>query len=61
VKYYPFMGSKAYRAPFVFATFDVAPNTLVNIECRAFDAGNIDNTDRLNRRGMTKFSVFVAK
>ena len=58
-KYFPFMGQKAYHAPFVYAQFDVAKDTLVNIECKAY-APNIDNSDRLNRRGMTKFSVFVA-
>ena len=38
--------------------FDVTPNTLVNIECKAF-ADNIDNSDRLNRRGQTKFSLYI--
>ena len=58
-KYFPFFGQKDYRAPFVFAQFDIAANTLVNVECRAY-ADNIDNQDRLNRRGMTKFSLFVS-
>lgn len=50
---------KSYRAPFIFAQFDIPANTLVNIECKAF-AKNIDNADRLNRRGMTKFSILVS-
>jgi len=58
-KYFPYFAQQAYRAPFIFAQFEVPANTLVNIECRAF-AKNIDNTDRLNRRGMTKFSILVA-
>lgn len=57
-KYFPFFAQKGYRAPFVFAQFDVTPNVLVNIECRAY-AANIENDDRLNKRGMTKFSLFV--
>lgn len=57
-KYYPFFAQKSYRAPFVWAQFDISPNTLVNIECKAY-AENIDNSDRLNRRGQTKFSLFV--
>lgn len=58
-KYYPFWGrlQSSYRPPFIWATFDVTPNTLVNIECKAY-ANNIDNSDRLNRRGQTKFSLF---
>lgn len=58
-KYFPYMNQPSYRAPFVFAQFDIPANTLVNIECRAYDLDNIDNTDRLNRRGMTKFSLYV--
>lgn len=57
-KYYPFYAQKSYRAPFIWARFDIAPNTLINIECKAY-AANIDNTDRLNRRGQTKFSLYV--
>lgn len=58
-KHFPFMGQKTYRQPFVWAVFEVSPNTLVNVECKAY-ADNIDNTDRLNRRGQTKFTLFVA-
>jgi len=58
-KYFPFFAQKSYRAPFVWAQFDLKPNTLVNIECKAY-AANIDNSDRLNRRGQTKFSLFVS-
>jgi len=59
-KYFPYYNQKGYRAPFVWVQFDIAPNTLVNIECRGV-ADNIDTSDRLNRRGMTKFSLFVGK
>ena len=57
-KYFPYYGQKTYRAPFVWIQFDIPSNTLVNIECKAF-ADNIDNSDRLNRRGQTKFSLFI--
>jgi sodium/potassium-transporting ATPase subunit beta len=58
-KYFPYYGQKVYRAPFVWAQFKITPNTLVNIECKAW-ADNIDNKDRLNRRGQTKFSLFIS-
>lgn len=57
-KYFPFYAQSTYRAPIVFAQFDISPNTLVNIECKA-KALNIDSDDRLNRRGQTKFSLFI--
>lgn len=58
-KHFPFWGKKqsSYRAPFIWVEFDVSPNTLVNIECKAF-AGNIDH-DRQTRRGQTKFSLYI--
>lgn len=59
-KYFPYFGQKLYRAPFIWAQFSVTPNTLVNIECKAY-ADNIDNKDRINKRGQTKFSLFIAK
>lgn len=59
-KYFPFWGEKTYKAPFVWVQFDVQPNTLVNIECKAY-AKNIDNSDRMNRRGQTKFNLFIVK
>ncbi|RNA20765.1 sodium potassium-transporting ATPase subunit beta-3 [Brachionus plicatilis] len=58
-KFFPFYGQKAYRAPFVWVQFDVSPNTLINIECKAY-ADNIDNEDRMNRRGQTKFAFFIS-
>lgn len=58
-KFFPFYGQKTYRSPFVWVQFDVSPNTLVNIECKAY-ADNIDNEDRLNRRGQTKFALFIS-
>lgn len=57
-KYYPFYAQKNYQAPFVWARFDVTPNTLVNVECKAV-ADNIDY-ERLNKRGLTKFALFVS-
>lgn len=58
-KYFPFYSQKGYKAPFVWAQIEVPSDTLVNIECKAY-ALNIDH-ERLNRRGMTKFSLFVTK
>lgn len=58
-KYYPFYAQKDYRAPFVMAQFEVKPNVLVNIECRAF-AGNI-KYERVTRRGLTKIVIQVQK
>lgn len=57
-KYFPYYSQDSYRAPFVFAEVSLVPNTLVNVRCRAF-ADNIDNEDRMNLRGMTKFAVFL--
>jgi sodium/potassium-transporting ATPase subunit beta len=57
-KYYPFYGQKNYRAPFVFAEFDVAENVLINIRCKAY-AANIDNKDNTSMRGQTSFTFFV--
>jgi len=61
-KYYPFWAKtqSSYRAPFIWVVFDVEPNTLINVECKAY-ADNIDNSDRLNRRGQTRFTLFVEK
>lgn len=57
-KYFPFYSQPNYRAPFVFVQFDMDPNTFVNVRCIAH-AKNIDNTDRMNLRGMTKFGLYV--
>lgn len=57
-KYFPYYAQPSYRAPFVFVEFEVESNTLINVRCIA-DADNIDNEDRMNLRGMTKFSLFV--
>jgi len=56
-KYFPYYVQKNYQAPFVWVQFDVTPNTLVNIECRAL-ANNIEQ-ERQNKRGMTKFTLFI--
>jgi len=57
-KYFPYNAQKGYQAPFIWAQFIVNPNTLINIDCKAF-AKNIDNSDRMNRRGQTKFTLYV--
>jgi sodium/potassium-transporting ATPase subunit beta len=56
-KYFPFYAQKEYRAPFVWAQFDVSANVLVNIECRAY-ADNIEH-ERMTRRGLTKIVIKV--
>lgn len=56
-KYFPFYSQKEYRAPFVWARFEVASNVLVNIECRAY-ADNIEH-ERMTRRGLTKIVIQV--
>jgi len=57
-KYFPFYSQPNYKAPFVFVEFDMEMNTLVNVRCIAH-AANIDNEDRMNLRGMTKFGIYV--
>lgn len=60
-KYFPYMNQENYLSPLVFVHFkQVTKNLLLNIECKAF-AANIDNTDRLNMRGMVKFQLFVTQ
>lgn len=60
-KYFPYRNQPNYLSPLVFVHFkNVSKNTLINVECKAY-AKNIENTDRLNRRGMVKFSIFIAK
>lgn len=56
-KYFPYWSQKGYQAPFIWAQFQVSPNSLVNIECNG-TASNIDY-ERMNKRGLTKFSLFV--
>lgn len=58
-KYFPFYSQVDYRAPFIFIQVDVVPNAVVNVVCKAY-AKNIDNDDRMNRRGQTKFVLYVA-
>ena len=60
-KYFPYRNQINYLSPLVFVHFKrVAQNVLINVECRAY-AANIENTDRLNKRGMVKFQLFVTK
>ena len=59
-KYFPFRNQPDYLSPLVFVHFkNVTKNILINVECKAY-AHNIDNKDRLNRRGMTKFQLFIS-
>jgi len=58
-KYYPYMNQENYLSPLVFVHFkEISTNTLISIVCRAY-AGNIDNADKLNQRGMVKFQLYV--
>ena len=58
-KYFPYRNQPGYLSPLVFVRFKALPlNQTVNVECKAY-AANIDNTDRVNRRGMVKFQVRV--
>lgn len=58
-KYFPYRNQPNYLSPLVFVHFkNVSKNVLVNVECKAY-AKNIDNKDRINRRGMVKFQLFV--
>lgn len=58
-KYFPYINQPNYLSPLIFVHFkDVSSNTLINVVCKAY-AGNIDNIDTLNQRGMVKFSLFI--
>jgi sodium/potassium-transporting ATPase subunit beta len=58
-KYFPYMNQDNYISPLVFVHFKkVSMNILINVVCKAY-AGNIDNADNLNQRGMVKFNIFV--
>ncbi len=53
------MNQKNYLSPLVFVHFkEVSTNTLITVLCKAY-AGNIDNTDNQNQRGMIKFQLYV--
>lgn len=59
-RYFPYRNQDKYLSPLVFVHFkDIAQNTLINVECKAY-AKNIDNTDKQNLRGMVKFQLFVS-
>lgn len=58
-KYFPYINQPNYLSPLIFVHFKkVSSNTLINVVCKAY-AGNIDNLDSLNQRGMVKFSLFI--
>lgn len=59
-KYYPFYNQPGYQSPFVMVHFkEPKLNTLIYIECKAW-AKNIQH-DRLNKRGLTSFELFIEK
>ena len=58
-KFFPYRNQPGYLSPLVFIHFkNVAHNVLINFVCKAY-AKNIDNTDKFNQRGMTKFQLFI--
>ncbi|CAF0997620.1 unnamed protein product [Brachionus calyciflorus] len=60
-KYFPYRNQPNYLSPLVFVHFkNATKNVQINVLCRAY-AKNIDNTDRLNRRGMVKFQLNIGK
>lgn len=60
-KYFPYRNQPDYLSPLVFVHFkNVTNNMLLNVLCKAY-AKNIDNKDRLNRRGMTHFQIYIGK
>jgi len=57
-EYYPYTNQKDYLAPFVLVKFNrITKNTVVNIECTAFDK-NI-KINRYDREGSVKFELLV--
>ena len=60
--YYPYLNQKNYEAPLIFLQFNVGKETdiLTNVLCKAY-AANIDSNDKLNKRGMTQFMLYVKK
>jgi sodium/potassium-transporting ATPase subunit beta len=60
-KYFPYRNQANYLSPLVFVQFkNITVNTLVNVECKAY-AKNIKNKDRMNRRGLARFQLYVEK
>lgn len=60
-KYFPYRNQPGYLQPLVFVHFkSLSVNTLINVECKAY-AKNIDNTDKVNKRGMVKFQLFIRR
>lgn len=58
-KYFPYRNQPNYLSQLVFVHFkSITRNTLINIECKAY-ASNIDNVERMHKRGMAKFQLFV--
>jgi sodium/potassium-transporting ATPase subunit beta len=59
-KYFPYRNQENYLSPLVFVHFkNATKNVLINVECKAY-AANIDNTDKINKRGMVHFKLFVS-
>lgn len=60
-KYFPYKNQDNYLSPLVFVHLKSLPNdVLINVLCKAY-AGNIENTDVINMRGMVKFQVYIGK
>lgn len=60
--YYPYLNQKNYESPLAFIQFNTASsyNVLTNVICKAY-AKNIDSDDKLNKRGMTQFIIYIEK
>ena len=59
-RYFPYRNQPDYLSPLVFVHFkNITLNVLINVECKAY-ANNIDNKDRLNRRGMTRIQLYAS-
>jgi sodium/potassium-transporting ATPase subunit beta len=60
-KYFPYRNQENYLSPLVFVHFkNASVNTLINVECKAY-AKNIENKDRMNRRGMARFQLYIKR
>lgn len=58
IYYYPYLNQPGYKSPLVFVHFQNLPkHALINVLCKAY-ANNIDSTDKLNLRGMSRFQVY---
>ena len=60
--YYPYLNQKNYESPLVLIQFNTGSsfNVLTNVLCKGY-AANIDSDDKLNKRGMTQFVLYIKK